>query len=82
VQIVTCSVVDVEGLQVFNSTILACKIAFSSLRLEIEALQISKSLALAINFSFSFLRLAREAFNFSILATELALLRAPRGGGE
>jgi hypothetical protein len=39
VQIVTCSTVDVEGLQVFNSTILACKIAFSSLRLEIEALQ-------------------------------------------
>jgi hypothetical protein len=27
VQIVTCSTVDVEGLQVFNSTILACKIA-------------------------------------------------------
>jgi hypothetical protein len=40
-------------LQVFNSTILACKIAFSSLRLEIEALQTFKSLALAINFSFS-----------------------------
>jgi hypothetical protein len=37
VQIVTCSTVDVEGLQVFNSTILASKIAFSSLRLEIEA---------------------------------------------
>jgi hypothetical protein len=35
---------DVEGLQSFNSTILACKIAFSSLRLEIEALQTSKSL--------------------------------------
>jgi hypothetical protein len=27
---------NVEGLQAFNSSILACKIAFSSLRLEIE----------------------------------------------
>jgi hypothetical protein len=57
VQIVTCSTVDAEGLQVFNSTILACKIAFSSQRLEIETLQTFKSLALAINFSFSILRL-------------------------
>jgi hypothetical protein len=36
VQIATCSTVDVEGLQVFSSSILACKIAFSFLRLEIE----------------------------------------------
>jgi hypothetical protein len=71
VQIVTCSTVDVEGLQEFSSTILACNIAFSSLRLEMETLQTFNSLALAINFSFSSLRLAREAFNFSILAIEL-----------
>jgi hypothetical protein len=58
---------------VFNSTILACKIAFSSLRLEIETLQTFKSLALAINFSFSILRLERDAFNLSILAIKLAL---------
>jgi hypothetical protein len=63
-QIVTCSTVDEEGLQVFNSTILACKISFSSLRLEIEMLQTFKSLALAFNFSFSILRLERDAFNF------------------
>jgi hypothetical protein len=36
VQIVTCSMVDVEGLQTVNSLILVCKIAFSFLRLEIE----------------------------------------------
>jgi hypothetical protein len=60
VQIVTCSTVDVEGLQVFDSTILACKIAFSSLRLEIETLQTYNSLALAINLSFSNLRLEKE----------------------
>jgi hypothetical protein len=69
VQIVTCSTVDVEGLQVFNSTILACRIAFSSLRLEIEAVQTFKALALAINFSFSILRLERDAFNLSILVS-------------
>jgi hypothetical protein len=72
VQIETCSTVDVDGLQEFNSTILACKMAFSSLRLEMEALQTFNSLALAINFSFSLLRLARETFNFSILAIEIA----------
>jgi hypothetical protein len=47
--------VDVEGLQAFNS--LACKIAFSFLRLEIALLQTFKSLALAIDFSFSTLSL-------------------------
>src|SRR6187455_3274113 len=73
VQIVTCSVVDVEGLQELSSTILARKISLLSLRSEIVTLQTSKSLALAINFSFSFLRLARESFNFSILASKLAL---------
>jgi hypothetical protein len=50
VQIVTCSMVDVESLQEFSSTILACKMSFSSLRLEIETLQTSNTLALAINF--------------------------------
>jgi hypothetical protein len=47
--------------------------SFSFLRLEMVTLQTSKSLALAIDFSFSILRLAREAFNFSILASKLAL---------
>jgi hypothetical protein len=49
VQIATCSIVDVEGLQAFNSSILACKIAFSFLRLEKASLQTFKSLALEIN---------------------------------
>jgi hypothetical protein len=65
--------VDVDSLQDFNSTTLACNISFSLLRLEIVTLQTSTSLALAINFSFSFLRLVRESFNFSILASKLAL---------
>jgi hypothetical protein len=69
----TCSMVDVEGLQDFSSTILACKMSFSLLRLEIVILQTSRSLALAINFSLSFLRLAREIFNSSILASKLTL---------
>jgi hypothetical protein len=72
VQMETWSMVDVEGLKVFSSTILACKMSFSLLRLEMESFQTSKSLALAIKFSFSILRLAREAFNFSILAKEIA----------
>src|SRR5699024_11139009 len=74
VQMETCSTVDVEGLQDFSSTILACKMSFSLLRLEIVTLQTSKSLALAINFSLSFLRLARETFNSSILASNSTLL--------
>jgi hypothetical protein len=73
VQIVTCSMVDVEGLQEFSSTILARKISLLSLRSEMEALQTSNSLALAINFSFSILRLSRETFNSSILASNLTL---------
>jgi hypothetical protein len=44
VQIVTCSTVDVDGLQTFNSSILAFKLAFSSLRQEIESLQMLSSL--------------------------------------
>jgi hypothetical protein len=54
-------------LQAFNSSILACKIAFSFLRLEIETLQTFKSLALEINLSFSVLRLAIDSFNLSIV---------------
>jgi hypothetical protein len=74
VQIVTCPLVDVEGLQELSSTILARKISLLSLRLEMEALQTSISLDLAINFSLSFLRLARETFNSSILASNSTLL--------
>jgi hypothetical protein len=70
----TCSTVDVEGLQDFSSTTLACKMSFSFLRLEMVTLQTSKSLALAINVSFSFLRLARDTLNSSILASKLTLL--------
>src|SRR5688500_10700622 len=70
VQIDTCSTIDVEGLQDFNSTTLACSMSFLVLRSEIVALQTSRSLALASNFSFSILRLAREAFNSSILASK------------
>jgi hypothetical protein len=69
----TCSTVDVEGLQDFSSTILACKMSFSLLRLETVTLQTSKSLALAIKFSLSFLRLAREILDSSILASKLTL---------
>src|SRR5688572_2382840 len=69
----TCSIVDVEGLQDFNSTTLACNTSFLVLRSEIVALQTSKSLALAINFSFSFLRLTRDKFNSSILVSKSSL---------
>jgi hypothetical protein len=55
------STVDVEGLQVFNSSILACNIAFSSLRQEIESLQTSNSLILETKLAFSFLRLEIES---------------------
>jgi hypothetical protein len=73
VQMETCSTVDVEGLQVFSSTILACKMSFLLLRLDMVTLQTSKSLALAISFSLSFLRLVRKTFNSSILASNLTL---------
>jgi hypothetical protein len=52
IQMETCSIVDVEGLQDFSSTILARKISLLSLRSEMEALQTSNSLALVINFHF------------------------------
>jgi hypothetical protein len=71
VQIATCSIVDVEGLQDFNSSILAYKIAFSFLRLEIESLQTFKSLAFEIKLAFSVLRLEIDSF-LSILAIKLA----------
>jgi hypothetical protein len=73
VQMEVCSTVDVEGLQDFNSTTLACNISFLLLRSEMEALQTSNSLALASNFLFSSLRLAREIFNSSILASKSTL---------
>jgi hypothetical protein len=73
VQMETWLTVDVEGLQTFISSILACNMAFSFLRLEIEALQTFKSLALEINLSFSILRQEINSFNLSILASKLAL---------
>jgi hypothetical protein len=57
----TCSTVDVEGLQAFNFSILAFKIAFSSLRQEIESLQTFKSLTLEAKLAFSILRLEIES---------------------
>jgi hypothetical protein len=53
--------VDVEGLQTFNSSILACNMTFSFLRLETISLQTFKFLALVINLSFSILRLAIDS---------------------
>jgi hypothetical protein len=53
VQMVTCSTVDVEILQAFNSSILAFKLAFSVLIQEIESLQISSSLDKFSHFSTS-----------------------------
>src|SRR5688500_17113825 len=73
IQIEVCSTADIEGLQDFNSTTLACNISFLLLRSEMEALQTSNSLALASNSSFSILRLAREMFNSSILASKSTL---------
>jgi hypothetical protein len=61
VQIETCSIVDVDGLQAFNSSILAFNLAFSSLRQEIESLQTFNSLTLETKLAFSFLRLEIES---------------------
>jgi hypothetical protein len=44
VQMVTCSTIDVEILQAFNSSILAIKLEFLVLRQEIESLQLLSSL--------------------------------------
>jgi hypothetical protein len=57
----TCSTVDVEGLQIFNSSTLDFNLAFSSLRQEIELLQTFKSLTLETRLAFSFLRLEIES---------------------
>jgi hypothetical protein len=57
----TCSTVDIDGLQLFSSSILAFKIAFSSLRQEIESLQTFNSLILETQLAFSFLRLEIES---------------------
>jgi hypothetical protein len=48
----TCSTVDVDGLQTFNSSILDFNLAFSSLRQEIESLQTFKSLTLETKLAF------------------------------
>jgi hypothetical protein len=61
VQIETCSTVDVDGLQAFNSSILAFNLTFSSLRQEIESLQTFNSLTLETKLAFSFLRLEIES---------------------
>ena len=53
----TLSTVDVEGLQAFNSSILASNIAFSSLRQEIESLQTFNFSILETKLAFSVLRL-------------------------
>jgi hypothetical protein len=50
---VTCSTVDGETLQTFNSFILAFKLAFSILRQESESLQISSYLDKFSHFSTS-----------------------------
>jgi hypothetical protein len=57
----TCSTVDVDGLQTFNSSILDFNLALSSLRQEIESLQTFKSLTLETKLPFSFLRLETES---------------------
>jgi hypothetical protein len=57
----TCSIVDVDGLQTFNSSTLDFNLAFSSLRQEIESLQTFKSLTLETKLAFSFLRLEIES---------------------
>jgi hypothetical protein len=60
-QIVTYSIVDVEGLQAFNSSILAFKMAFSSLRQEIESLQTFNFSILETKLALSVLRLEIES---------------------
>jgi hypothetical protein len=61
VQIETCSTVDVDGLQLFSYSILAFKIALSSLRQEIELLQTFNSLILQTKLAFSVQRLEIES---------------------
>jgi hypothetical protein len=62
VQMETCLKVDVEGLQTFNSSILACNMAFSFLRQKIESLQTFKSSSLAFRLAFSFSRLEIDSW--------------------
>jgi hypothetical protein len=72
VQIDTCSMVDVEGLQTFRSLALAINFLFSILRLERDAFKLS---ILAIKLALSFLRLTIESSqlsDFSTLAISLA----------
>ena len=58
----TCLTVDVEGLQVFNSSILAFNMEFSFLRQEIESLQTFNFSILETKLSFSVLRLEIESW--------------------
>ena len=60
---VTFSTVDVNALQVFNSTILAFNLVFSFLIQEIESLQIFNFSILETKLSFSFLRLEIESWH-------------------
>jgi hypothetical protein len=61
VQMETCSIVDVDGLQIFNSSILEFNLAFSSLRQIIESLQAFNFSILETSLSFSILRLEIES---------------------
>jgi hypothetical protein len=63
VQMVTCSTVDVEGLQTFNFSILSLSLAFSSLRQIIESLQTFSFSILETKFSFSILRQEIESLH-------------------
>jgi hypothetical protein len=62
VQIEICSTIDVDGLQVFNSSILAFNLTFSSLRQEIELLQTFNFSILEIKLAFLVLRLETESW--------------------
>jgi hypothetical protein len=57
----TCSTVDVEGLQAFNSSVLEFNMAFSFLREKIESLQTFKFSILETKLAFSVLRLEIES---------------------
>jgi hypothetical protein len=61
VQIVTCSMEDVETLQAFISSILAIKLTFSVLRQEIESLHVFSSSVKFLHFSTS---RAKSSFSF------------------
>ena len=70
-----CNMINTRcrGFASIYSSILACNIAFSFLRLEIETLQTFKSLALEINLPYSILRQESDSLNLSILAIKPTL---------